>query len=327
MKIKTAFISVLLLVFFLLTAGKAWALEDKLIGVHLLSTGDLKHAHHLLRVEDDWHFVTIPLTLDDLNQQSEWRDFFIQCRRYHFVPIIRLATKVENGFWLRPSRRQIVQMFNFLDGLDWPTNERFIIAFNEVNHAKEWGGRVNAATYVETLNFVRRWAHTEEDPYLVLPAALDLDAPNSSETVEAFAYLNQMLRYDPTVFDEVDIWNSHSYPNPAFSSSPTKTGKNSLRGFLYELNYLKRKTGRDFKVIITETGWKANSLTQPWLENYYLYALQHIWSHPQVIGVTLFVVQGSPGPFEEFSFFNEQNQPTAHHSAFQKALLKLNEEE
>jgi hypothetical protein len=311
---------------FILSAAPVSALEDKILGVHLLSTQDIDRAQQLLKVEDDWHFVTIPLTLDDLEQPSRWQNFFDQCRKEKFIPIIRLATRIENGAWARPNRREIVRMFTFLNKLDWPTNEMFLIVFNEVNHAKEWGGAVDVSSYVETLKFVSHWAHTEEKEYVVLPAALDLAAPNSSETMEAFTYLNQMYRYDPDIFDKIDVWNSHSYPNPGFSSSPTLTGKSSMRGFIHELDFLKRKTGRDYKVIITETGWKANFRTKPWLENYYLYAFQHIWSHPQVIGVTPFVVQGTPGPFAEFSFYDSDNKPTAHHSAFQKALKQLEQE-
>ncbi len=314
------------LIVFVLSATPVTAMEDKILGVHLLSTQDINRAEQLLKVEDDWHFLTIALTLDDLNQEKMWQDFFNQCRQKRFIPIVRLATRVENGVWIRPNRKQIVQMFLFLNNLDWPTDKLFLVVFNEVNHAKEWGGVVDVPSYVETLDFVSRWAHTEEREYIVLPAAMDLDAPDRHQTMEAFNYLNQMYRYDSSIFNKVDVWNSHSYPNPAFSSSPKMTGKNSLRGFIHELDFLKRKTGQDYKVIITETGWKANYQTKSWLEDYYLYAFQHIWSHPQVIGVTPFVLQGSPGPFSDFSFYDSNDQPTVHYSAFQKALKQLEQE-
>ena len=56
---------------------------------------------------------------------------------------------------------------------------------------------------------------------------------------------------------------------------PTITGKNSLRGFEYELAFLKKYTDREFPVYITETGW-VDSKTQRWLPQYYQYAVDHI---------------------------------------------------
>ncbi len=323
-KIKITAASFLLLFLMLspLARGSALALEDKILGVHLLSTRDLDHAKSLLAADKGEKFATIPLTFQDLNHQEEWQRFFNDAKANNFIPIVRLATESRDGIWSKPNRRQIVHMFEFLNQLDWPDDELHIIVFNEVNHAKEWGGDISPQEYAQVLDFTCKWAHTEAKDYIVLPAAMDLAAPNGSETMEAFTYLEAMYRYNPKIFNQIDIWNSHSYPNPAFSSSPTRSAKNSMRGFIHELNYLKRKTGRDFEVIITETGWKANRQTAPWLNNYYLYAFQHIWSHPQVIGVTPFVVQGSPGPFESFSFYDAENNPTIHFDAFQNALIK-----
>jgi hypothetical protein len=326
----------------LLTPTSALATQPTMLGVHLLSTQDLDQAEELLKVDvsysedqlvaadQDWHLVTIPLTFADLNQAQRWQQFFRQCQQQHFIPIVRLATQVRDGAWQRPNRQQVVAMFNFLNGLDWPTEQLYVVVFNEVNHAKEWGGAVDAASYVEILDFAARWAHTEDKNYVVLPAALDLDAPNGAETMEAFTYLHKMYRLDPEIFDQIDVWNSHSYPNPGFSASPVRSGKNSVRGFLHELGFLKEKTGRDYQVLITETGWKANATTKPWLEHYYLYAMQHVWSHPQVIGVTPFVVKGAPGPFADFSFFSAADQPTIHYRSFvraREALLKKAEKE
>ena len=235
------------------------------------------------------------------------------------IPIVRLATKVEDGGWIKPNRWQIVRLISFLNLLEWPTEDRYIIVFNEVNHAKEWGNSINPAEYAQILKFTSRWAHTEPQNYKVLPAAMDLAAPNGAETMEAFNYLERMLQA-PDVFDHIDLWNSHSYPNPGFSSPPTLRAKNSMRGFLHELDYLKRKTGKDFEVMITETGWTVNRSTAPWLKNYYLYALQHIWSHPQVKAVTPFVAKGSPGHLLTLVFMMLNGQPTVHYEAFQEAL-------
>jgi hypothetical protein len=299
------------------------AIKNKILGVHILSPADLSNAKLLFKqgdMKDDWHFLTIPLALKDLNEPEGWQNFFRETKKYKFIPIVRLATKVEEGVWAQPTRYDIVQLFKFMDQLDWPTEKRYIIIFNEVNHAKEWGGVIDPLSYTQILEFATSWAKTEKANYVVMPAAMDLAAPNSAETMEAFTYLTKMLEYNPWIFDHIDLWNSHSYPNPAFSSSPILTGQNSIRGFEHELNFLKRKTGRDFEVIITETGWVQTSQTEPWLKSYYLYAMQHVWTHPKVVGVTPFLLRGAPGQFSDFSFFDRDNQPTKIFEAFRAGI-------
>lgn len=310
--------------FFAGSASLVRASDTALLGIHILAPYDLEHALKLLKTEetkDRWHYVTVPFVYSDLDQLEYWQKFFRDCRKNKIIPIVRLATKVEDGVWQIPNRKKIVQSFDFLNKLPWPKEERLVIVYNEVNHAKEWGNKIDPIGYVRILEFTANWAHTEKANYKVLPAAMDLAAPNSIETMEAFNYLSQMHAANPWIFHHVDYWNSHSYPNPAFSSSPTRTGQNSLRGFEYELKFLKDITGRDFEVYITETGWVDNRYTRPWLVNYYSYAIQHIWSHPQIRGVTPFLLRGSPGNFAPFSFFDESNHPTLMFEAFQEGVL------
>jgi hypothetical protein len=86
------------------------------------------------------------------------------------------------------------------------------------------------------------------------------------------------------------------------------------------LNWLKNKTGKDFDVFITETGWASSYLTNYYLDDYYFYALQHIWSDTRVKAVTPFLMKGSPGPFASFSFFDAANNPTVQLFSLQKAI-------
>ena len=217
----------------------------------------------------------------------------------------------------------IISQLSFLSRLTWPTGERYIIVYNEVNHSSEWGGRVDPEEYSNILKFVSNWAHTEKKNYIVLPAAMDLAAPNGKNTLEAFNYLSQMYSLDPEIFSYIDVWNSHSYPNPGFISSPTRYGKNSLRGFEKELDFWKIKTGNDYKVMITETGWKETAWNSRQLSSYYVYAMENIWSDDRVLAVTPFLLKGSPGPFSSFSFYDADNQPTNQFHAFVSALKKV----
>lgn len=303
------------------------AKEGSVLGVHILHPDELDKAKDLVSPvegQDTWNYVTIPFSLEDINRQDQWQAFFDQAKQKKVIPLVRLVNKFENGAWQVPNRKQITDQISVLSDLEWPTDKRHIIVFNEVNHAPEWGGKIDPASYAEVLDFTARWAHSEDANYIVLPAAMDLAAPNGSSTMEAFAFIDQMLAAIPDVFNHIDAWNSHSYPNPGFSSAPTRTTKNSLRGFEHELAYLKQKIGKDdYPVYITETGWVANNATTPWLESYYTYALQHIWSHPQVVAVTPFVLQGDPGPFSGFAFIDRNNKPTNHYTAFQNAIKRV----
>jgi hypothetical protein len=94
----------------------------------------------------------------------------------------------------------------------------------------------------------------------------------------------------------------------------------SLRGYQHELAWLKERTGRQLDVYITETGWIDNARTGIWLDQYYRYAFQHIWSDARVKAVTPFVLRGAPGPFAGFSFLDGNGQPTRQYRAYQALL-------
>lgn len=327
--LKLSYISILS-VFLLMGFVLPVRAEISNFGVHILHPDELPQAKTFLSddaTEEDWHYVTVPLGLNDIKNIKEWRTFFEHAKELKIIPIIRLASRfdTESGTWKIPTRKDIVDLFAFLREFKWPTDERYVIIFNEVNHAPEWGGELDPAGYAALLQFAADWAHSEGKDYQVLPAAMDLAAPNGGTTMEAFTYLQSMYRANPEVFESIDYWNSHSYPNPEFSSAPTRDAQNSLRGFLHELAWLKDRTGRDFEVFITETGWIHTPLTSRWLSSYYLYALQHVWSDPQVKGVTPFLLKGDPGPFAAFGFIDRNNRPTPQYNAVKQALKEFRE--
>lgn len=307
--------------------GHAMAQTVNKLGVHLLETNELAAAKQLVVTDqstDEWHYVTIPFTLDDVNQEQEWRQFFISAQEYRLIPIVRLATRFENEAWQVPTRKEVTTLIDALAKLDWPTDQKHIIVFNEVNHAPEWGGRLDPAEYARTLRFAADWAHSENAGFVVLPAAMDLATSNGKTTTEAFTYLSAMLAADPEIFGHIDAWNSHSYPNPAFSAAPQKYGQNSLRGYQTELAFLGGYVDQGFDVYITETGWEDNTATSRWLSAYYEYAIQHIWSDERIKAVTPFILKGDPGPFSRFSFLSGDDQPTHQYRSLQTALKRLN---
>jgi hypothetical protein len=319
MPIIFAFLLFVLSAFF--GGAKAQAINSQKLGIHILHTGELDKFRQVFP-DEQWRFATIPFTLDDLEKYGEWQAFFDHAYKLRAIPILRLTTRFDPKInaWIIPSRKNIIDMAKFLSRLDWHQNEKFIIVFNEVNHAAEWGGKIDPLLYGSILKFTSDWFHSENYNYRILPAAMDLAANSSGETREAFGYLQSLYDFDNQIFDSIDYWNSHSYPNPDFVASPKKVGQNSMRGFLYELNWLKSKTGKDFEVLITETGWASSYLTNYYLDDYYLYALNYIWSDARVRAVTPFIMKGSPGPFASFSFFDAAGNPTVQLFSLQKAL-------
>jgi len=299
----------------------------EVLGVHILNPGELSDAASLLKsadTRDNWDYVTIPISLNELSKKDEWVRFFLEAKDKKFQPIIRLATRVENSTWITPTRKDIIDLTRFLSALPWPNpDERIIVVFNEPNHAAEWGNTLDPEGYGNILQFTADWLHSENAGYVVLPAGLDLAAPNANHTtMEAFAFLRTMLAANPGVLDVLDGWTSHSYPNPAFSASPLAKGKTSLRGYEYELEFLRGYTNRQFPVYITETGWVDTPATGRWLSQYYKYAVTYIWSDPRIRAVTPFVLRGAPGAFTLFSFLDAQGKPTRQFDAFQKAMEK-----
>src|SRR3989344_121147 len=300
--------------------------EVEKLGMHVLRPEEFVVAKQVLKSDDTaasqtaWHYITIPLTLDQLEDQTRWQRYFSQAKAERIIPIVRLATRFADGSWQRPNRKELISLIEFLTKLDWPTAEKRVIIFNELNHAQEWGGVVDPNSYARDFIFASNWAHAVDDSFMVLPAAMDLAAGNTNSTREAFSYLFALYEYDQEIFAYADAWNSHSYPNPDFSSSPTRTDKKSLRGFEHELAFLRQKTDKNFPVYITETGWRSSPATDRWLSSYYEYALQNIWSKPEVVAVTPFLYKGAPGPFAEFSFVTGDDKPTNQLLALQTAL-------
>jgi hypothetical protein len=301
------------------------ALAGSVLGVHILHPDEITAAATLIKTPDTtemWNYVTIPLSLNDLDKHDQWQSAFDSAKNYRINPIVRLVSRFDQdqNAWAIPTRADIMSYFQFLSSLDWPHENRFIIVFNEPNHFNEWGGINDPASYAEVLRFTADWAHTENLRYQILPAAMDLAAANTEQTREAFSYLNAIYDADPDILTKIDYWNSHSYPNPAFSAAPSRTGQNSLQGFKHELAWLQDKTEREFQVFITETGWEENDRTRRQLDNYYAYANTHIWSDDRIIAVTPFVLKGDPGPFSKFTLIDQNGNFRPQYHAYARQI-------
>lgn len=309
--------AIILCLWCFLCGAKEVAAADLPFGFHLFDPAELELVSPF-KDKMEVRFVTVPMALAD-RRKEVWNNFFRQADQLGITPIIRLVTVFADGNWQVPSRKELVEGVKFMNSLDW-SGRRIVVLFNEPNHAAEWGGKVDPEGYADVALFAANWLKTEKPDYLVLPAGLDADAPSNSIMMESSLFIDRMYRSNPELFEMIDGWTSHSYPNPAFSSSVYAKGKNSIRGFEYEWEKLRRLTGREFDIYITETGWKLNRITASTMARNYREAILKIWPDERIKAVTVFVLKGVEGPFEEFSLLDEDNKPTGLMKAIQAAF-------
>jgi len=278
-------------------------------GIHILSENDLNDASALVNSNGgSWGYVTLVIREDE-RDLKRWKQAFSQMQNNKLIPIVRIATnQTENG-WGKPTPNDALAWVEFLEQLPWPTKSKYVMIFNEPNHAAEWGGDINPHEYARVYrSFWEEFKKSDAD-FFVLPAALDLAAPNGNTTMDAQTFWQQMHQEDELVFTLFDGWNSHSYPNPGFCGSPNDTGRTSIQGYLWEKEHLKSYyLNQNLPVFITETGWGCSLLSEKTVSDHYEYAYNHIWSDPQVVAVTPFVLNYPNRPFNYFSFKNQSGQ-------------------
>lgn len=280
-------------------------------GIHIIDENDLLPASSLINsTGGDWGYVTIVIQEDDRNLQK-WQSTFDKMRRLHLIPLVRLATRIENGVWIKPRTEDIEPWITFLNSLNWVIENRYIILFNEPNHAKEWGGQIQPQEYGQIASeFISKLNQSSSD-FFVLPAGLDLAASDTISTMHPKKYLQKLYNFHPEIFESFDGWTSHSYPNPNFSGSPYAQGRNSVRGYQWEISTLKELgVTKNYPIFITETGWSHNqgktpnrNLSSPdTVAQNFSHLFKNVYSSNQIIAVTPFILNYQDDPFSHFSW-------------------------
>lgn len=280
-------------------------------GIHIVDEHDLPQAAELVNSNGgEWGYVTIVIRDNDRNLQK-WQNIFNKMRQMKLIPIIRIATRPEKSDWVKPYPHQVAEWVGFLNSLNWVIQNRYIVLFNEPNHAKEWGGTLNPEEYVELVKLFHQHLKASSADYFILPAGLDAAAPDGPDTMSAKTFLKKMYAADSTVFSLFDGWVSHSYPNPAFSGSPKDDGFATINGFRHEIAFAETLgLKRDLPIFITETGWQHQEgrfenkslLPLSTVEKYYQEAFVSVWNYPQIAAVTPFILNYQNAPFDHFSF-------------------------
>ena len=308
----------LFLILFLFACSKpALALENNQFGIHITQTEDLTKAAELVNsAGGDWGYVTVVIQDND-RDQKKWQEFFNLCREKHLIPLVRIASHLQGEVWEIPTQESINDWANFLDSLNWPIKNRYLIIFNEPNHDKEWGGKADPEEYALILDQALVIFKQKNPDFMVLNAGFDQAAGNTNSTMEELRFLQAMNSKVPGIFSRLDGWVSHSYPNHGFVGKPWETGKASVQGYQWELSLLKNNFGttQELPVLITETGW----LNQEKMSQFIKQAFEEVWlKDEKIIAITPFILNYPFSPFENFSWLDAEGNPYPQYEIVKK---------
>ncbi len=286
------------------TIDDAPEFDHSKIGVHLLlddgrNTWDPSlwsaHLDFAAQAVGERGFVVQVVTQDNMDV-DHWQQFMDLAGEHNLTPILRLATTfdTEAGVWTAPNSNHEMlasEWADFLNGLDWHGDQKYIIVLNEPNNGHEWGGTPDPVAYANLLATFADTFHADVEGALVLNGALDLYAPDTGSTpldeddgisfISAPRFMDEMVAAVPDIFERIDVWNSHSYPvgfsepprtqslhfdavNDAeeieFEDLPELTYNRGINGYEWELWKLE-EYGLDPMplVMITETGWRHSA--------------------------------------------------------------------
>lgn len=295
--------------------------QNNKFGIHILFPSEIDDASRLVNsTGGDWGYITIPIQVGDRNLEK-WQKFMDKAAILHLIPIIRLATVgdyFQTKFWQKPTYEDIVDFANFLDSLDWPIHNRYVVILNEVNRSDEWGGNSSPQEYAQILDFAVSAFKSRSEDFFIISAGLDNAAADSKESVNEYTFLRQMYEYNPNIFNMIDGFASHAYPNPGFSQSPRIDSLTAITSFKYERDTIYGLSGRMLPVFITETGWSKNKISSKTSASFYKEAFANVWSDDGIVAVTPFLFSAQAEPFSQFSFLDKNNNPNDEYKSFQE---------
>lgn len=296
------------------------AVPNNKIGIHIFSPNEVADASRLVNANGgDWGYVTVPIQSND-RDLKKWQEFMRQCKKNHIIPIVRLSTTNDpnnTAVWKKPELNDVIEAANFLNQLDWPTKNRYVIIYNEVNRGDEWGGAANPAEYANILSFAVTVFKSKNPDFFIISSGMDNAAPaQPPKYMNQYDYMQQMHQAVPAIFNQVDGLASHSYPNPGFSQPPSIDNMMGVASFMHERILVRELTGKELPVFITETGWTADAISDETKVQYFQQTLDTIWNDPGIVAITPFVLDARHGGFPQFSFLNATGSATPQYDFF-----------
>lgn len=321
-----------LVIFIAVFARPVFAVENPLsvpnnkFGVHILFPQELDKAAELVNSNGgQWGYVTIPIQAGDRDLEK-WQGFMDKAKELRMIPIIRLA--IENDYfnttvWRKPTFADVLDFANFLNSLNWPTKNRYIVVFNEPNRGDEWGGFASPSEYAQILSYSATTFKERSSDFFIISAGLDNAAANNSpHSINQYLFLQIMNEAIPGIFNQIDGLSSHSYPNPAFSQPPSRQNQRGVASFSFERALVKSLSKKSLPTFITETGWVQDRVPDYIISLYYKDVFASLWNDESIVAVTPFLLQAYAGPFLPFSLVKSDGSPTAQYMTL-KNLSKI----
>jgi len=179
--------------------------------------------------------------------------------------------------------------------------------------------------------------HFSDSKFLILNSGFDLAASNSKTTMDSFKFTQEMNYEIPGIFEKLDGWASHSYPNHGYLGKPWEVGKTSIKGYDWELNILKNSFNlqKDLPVFITETGWphqisnikyqisktgkkiyiKQKYYDEMTVADFIKYSFENVWlKDERVKAITPFVLNYPGDLFADFSWLKKNGEPSPQYA-------------
>ena len=265
----------------------------------------------------EWGYVLIPYNVKDYDE-TKWARVFDQLISKRLIPVIQLWNVDVDDY-----QEQTRKAAEFLNKFIWPIKFRYISVYNEPNDNKFWYGKADPEEYANILDYTVRVFKEANQDFYMLNGALNVSASDSKESMDSFEFMEKMDESIPGIFDKLDGWASHPYPQPNFSGSPYDTDRHSIFSYDDELKYLKNELGveKDLPVFITETGWahaegetyNSSYLPVSKVADYFKIAFEEVWlKDDRVRAVMPFTIRYDP-PFDHFSWVNRDKVPYYHY--------------
>lgn len=319
----TTLIVISFIILFLTAKIPVHAVEDPLskpnnfVGIHILFPEEVSEASKLVNGNGgEWGYVIVPIRTVDMDLKK-WQKFMDEARAQKVIPIIRIATEPyykNTATWRIPHKFDAVDYANFLNSLNWPTKNKYVVLYNEINRFDEWGGEApSPEEYADILERAIITFKSRNPDFYIIMGGLDNGAPNNTQYMSNYAFLEEIAEKKPQLFREIDAFSSHSYPNPGFMQPPEE-GKMSVATYRYEYNLINSYTDTKKPVFITETGWDTTKVSEDKVASYYKEALDDIWSkdRDKIVAITPFLL-ASHGGFDQFSFL-KNGSPTKYYT-------------
>lgn len=270
----------------------------------------------------DWGYVLIPYSVKDYDT-GKWGRVFDQLISKHLIPVIQLWDVDVNNY-----KKETRKAAEFLNKFIWPVKYRYISVYNEPNDDKFWFESANPEQYAKVLDYTIEVFKGANSDFYIMNGALNVSLSSNSHGVEAFDFMRRMEKEVPGIFEKLDAWASHPYPQPNFSGGPNDTGRWSIRAYEDELKYLQDNLGvkKELPVFITETGWahaeganyNGSYLPVATISEYFKTAFNEVWlKDARVRAVMPFTIKYD-APFDHFSWVNEDKVPYLHYDVIKK---------